>query len=139
MQSNYRLLRRFWSKVIAMPSGCWEWQATKTRGGYGQFNLSSKRFQAHRFSYELLIGPIPDGLTIDHLCRNPACVNPAHLEPVTLAENERRAAGLKTHCPHGHLYDLSNTYHTRYGTRACKECHRRACREWWRKNTSKKP
>lgn len=84
------------SKILCdIDSQCWNWQANKS-GGYGRFILSSRRsVAAHRFFYELLVGPIPEGLHLDHLCRNRACVNPAHLEPVTQAENNRRAGALR--------------------------------------------
>jgi predicted DNA-binding transcriptional regulator AlpA len=80
---------RFWEKVE--PTGfCWEWTAFKDRKGYGRFRVDDRTMQAHRVAYELLVGPIPEGLHLDHLCRNTSCVNPDHLEPVDLAENVRR-------------------------------------------------
>lgn len=82
---------RFWSKVDKRPGGCWLWTGTMLRSGYGQFRLGLGHVRAHRFAYELLVGPIPEGLTLDHLCRVTACVNPLHLEPVTLSENVKRA------------------------------------------------
>jgi hypothetical protein len=85
---------RFWSQVEG--SGvekCWPWRGYRRRGGYGLFNVSRTRWAvaAHRFAYEDLIGPIPEGLDIDHLCRNPSCVNPWHMEPVPRAVNVARA------------------------------------------------
>jgi len=84
---------RFWSKVVRHgPTECWPWVGTIS-GGYGVFRLGNRfagNTGAHRFAYEMLRGPIPKGLHIDHLCQNKRCVNPAHLEPVTLAENVRR-------------------------------------------------
>ena len=82
---------RFWAKV-KKTDGCWLWTGWKNDRGYGNFEVDSTRtVKAHRFAYEVLVGPIPDGLTLDHLCRNPSCVNPEHLEPVTLRENIMRA------------------------------------------------
>lgn len=96
---------RFWEKVNKT-DGCWLWMGSKTRG-YGGLRTKAGVSLAHRFAYELLVGPIPDGLPLDHLCRVPACVNPAHLEPVTPAENVRRARPYRTyelqsHCKRGH-------------------------------------
>ncbi len=85
---------RFWEKVD-VTDDCWEWLATRGRG-YGKFKTDHQMKWAHRVAWEMLIGPIPDGLTLDHLCRNPGCVNPAHLEPVTQAENNRRALEART-------------------------------------------
>jgi hypothetical protein len=83
---------RFWSKVERRADDqCWPWQGTVLASGYGQFRVGLGHARAHRYAYELLVGPIPDGLTIDHLCRNRACVNPAHMEPVTASENVKRA------------------------------------------------
>lgn len=77
---------RFWSRVERRLDGCWQWTGPQDHGGYGR--ISSIR--VHRYAYELLVAPIPEGLTIDHLCQNRLCVNPAHLEPVTMIENIRR-------------------------------------------------
>ena len=81
---------RFWSKVELGPD-CWLWQGRPNRFGYGQFRgIRGRMIMAHRFAYVLLRGPIPAGLTLDHLCETPACVRPSHLEPVTNSENLRR-------------------------------------------------
>ena len=106
---------------------CWEWTAYRTPKGYGQVWLGDRMWLAHRIVYEALVGPIPDGLQIDHLCRNPGCVNPMHLEPVTSWENSRRGGSFthntrKTRCPHGHPYDEANTYRTPGGARKCRTC-----------------
>lgn len=134
---------RFWPKVdkdgpVALwrgaPGCCWIWTAS-TAKGYGNIRADGGVRYAHRLSYELAHGPIPDGLYIDHRCRRTRCVNPAHLEAVTNAENVRRGnAGLKyrlkTHCKNGHPYDEENTVIRADGTgRSCRECHRQWTRE----------
>lgn len=85
---------RFESKFERGP-GCWLWKASKLDGGYGSFHAIDRTRGAHRVAYELYVGPIPPGFQLDHLCRKPACVNPAHLEPVTISENVRRAQKFK--------------------------------------------
>ena len=129
---------RFWEKVNKdgpIPSfspelgQCWLWTAAKaSKYGHGTFTLNRKNLKAYRWAYEALAGPIPEGLTLDHLCRVPACVNPAHLEPVTLGENVRRemAALSRATCPQGHSLDGDNLYLTPTGTRACRVCRKAA-------------
>jgi hypothetical protein len=123
-------IARFWQKVdkSSDANGCWLWTAHKCRG-YGTFGWNGSTKQAHRVAYELTIGPIPAGLTIDHLCRNRSCVNPAHLEPVTMKVNVLRGNAVtainarKTHCIHGHPYDDSNTRRRPMSShRSCKTC-----------------
>lgn len=125
------LTERFWAKVDGRGEGvCWSWTAALASGGYGLFTVHERMVLSHRFAYELLVGPIPDGLHIDHLCRNRRCVNPDHLEPVTCRENVLRGVSnsarnaRKTHCPQGHPYDDENTYITPVGGRNCRACKR---------------
>lgn len=109
---------------------CWNWQSAKDKDGYGRFWLKDKTMPAHRASYELFIGEITEGLQIDHLCKNTSCVNPEHLELVTLKENVLRGIGIsaqnarKTHCNQGHEFNPKNTYVNNKGNRSCRECHR---------------
>jgi hypothetical protein len=138
--------QRFWSKVDKS-GDCWLWISSRNPGGYGTFTVGSRTdgsrttASAHRVAYELAVGPIPDGLTIDHLCRNRACVNPAHLEAVSGAVNTKRGmsgayALSKTHCPHGHAYNAENTYFVAPRTeggrqgRHCRACVREAMRDY---------
>ena len=120
---------RFWEKVEVSAHGCWEWRAA-TRSGYGQFYDGTRFVPAHRFAYELMVGPIPAGKLIDHLCRNRACVRPDHIEPVTNRENIMRGIGRtarhykQTRCWRGHEFTPENTYHRVKGGRQCRECTR---------------
>lgn len=125
---------RFWRRVSGDGGveTCWEWRSPK-RDGYGRFVVAGRYYLAHRWAYEAMVTEIPAGLELDHLCVNPRCVNPWHLEPVTPLVNTRRSrAGqatgarhrAKTHCPQGHPYDAVNTYHPpRTPTwRMCRTC-----------------
>ncbi len=138
------LPQRFWDKIAVDANGCWVWQGSRKGGelAYGAFNIRGappRSAYAHRVAYEALVGLIPKGLRIDHLCMNPPCVNPAHMEPVTHSENLRRGSmarlGVahpnlaKTHCPQGHLYDEANTYHMPRGGRGCHACRKRRGQE----------
>jgi hypothetical protein len=120
---------RFWAKVNRTgPTECWEWNGAMSNG-YGVFNhVRGKGMRSHRYAYLQLVGPIPDGLVLDHLCRNRRCCNPAHLEPVSNRENILRGDSFgavnarKTHCPQGHTYDEANTYVDARGCRHCRIC-----------------
>jgi hypothetical protein len=132
-------VERFLAKVAPPDgSGCVTWTGATSRG-YGRFRDGTKTFLAHRWAYETFVGPIPDGLELDHLCRNPGCVNPDHLEPVTGRENKHRgntiaaANAAKTHCPAGHLYDDANTIvqPKPWGvSRKCRTCKQARDREY---------
>lgn len=136
--------RRFWRKVdpfgpisehVPDRGRCWLWLGARDPNGYGRFGVQRSTLLAHRFAYELFVGPIPEGATIDHLCFNPACVNPRHLDPCTGPENTRRAAAAGrmaerwntnlTHCKHNHEFTPENT---RIGG-SRRERHCRTCDE----------
>jgi hypothetical protein len=136
---NMSTEERFWIKVNKT-DGCWLWTGNTLKGGYGYFWFTGKNVLAHRFAYELLVGPIPDGLELDHIknngCTNRNCVKaiadefgPAHLEPVTRLENQRRGNTFtarnssRTECPKGHSYEGENLYiHPSSGRRGCRIC-----------------
>lgn len=106
---------------------CWNWTGYLDRAGYGVVNSRGLRIrQAYRLAYTAWVGPIPDGLHLDHLCRNPRCIRPDHLEPVTPAENARRAGPYRrpTHCKRGHLLSEDNVYRapSRPQWRVCLTC-----------------
>lgn len=125
-------IERFMDKVSPEPnSGCWLWLGGTNGDGYSNFGMNGGSVRGHRWSYEYHIGPIPEGLQIDHLCRVRCCVNPHHLEPVTNQENARRGAACgtfgthsrsRTHCPYVHPYSEENTYTRKNGTRRCRAC-----------------
>lgn len=134
---NHRPIDRFLDFVSFEPNtGCWLWiGAGSSSGDYGRFWDGDRSVQAHRFSYEYFIGPIPDELELDHLCRVHCCVNPAHLEPVTylvniergiMRERRRQASAAIASCLRGHPLSGENVY-MNSGRRHCREC-RRACK-----------
>ena len=136
------LEQRFWSKVKKLPGGCWLWTGTKPHSDksrslpYGMIGVrlsdgTWKMKGAHRISYELNVGPIPEGLTLDHICKNPSCVNPSHLEAITMKENVLRGNGIaaqcarKTHCKRGHPLSGDNVHiHPMTRQRICRACRR---------------
>lgn len=129
MTLHSALPERFQRRVTVQDDGCWSWDTTNSIG-YGEFMQNRVGYYAHRFAYEAMVGPIPEGLVIDHLCRNRRCVNPAHMEPVTRGENVLRGISVpaqnarKTHCSRGHAYDEANTHITPRGSRSCRACWR---------------
>jgi len=110
--------------IVAPLDVCWVWtKSCNVKNGYAKVSVNRVMRSAHRVSYETFVGPIPDGLELDHLCRVRACIRPSHLEPVTHAENTRRAAHAITHCPQNHEYTQANTYQYR-NMRYCRACDR---------------
>jgi hypothetical protein len=142
---------RFWIKVAkngptpahAPDLGpCWVWTAGMSPKGYGWFKAPDRARLAHQFAYMLTVGPIPEGTELDHLCRNRACVNPGHLEPVDHATNVRRGDGgpgkfPRTHCPQGHEYTESNTRWAPSGGRRCRKCNAAHQIRWRRKQEAR--
>ena len=119
------LQQRLFAKIKMNDISCWLWQGHKT-DGYGRIGSNGKTVRTHRAAYQAWIGPIPDGLTLDHLCRNRECFNPVHLQPVTKKENVLRGIGVtaanarKTHCLRGHLLAGINLFQT--ADRRCARC-----------------
>lgn len=122
---------RFWSRVDRT-APCWNWTSTMSNG-YGVFTITyapndHRQLMAHRVAYTWLVRDIPNGLVIDHICRNTTCVNPDHLEVVTHVENTMRGLSpfarkaRMTHCSNGHEFSADNTYLRPNGTRACSAC-----------------
>lgn len=130
---------------FTIDDGCWLWTGRLDQNGYpGAIHHNGRRRRPYQILYEMMVGPIPEGLTLDHLCHSAdpfgcvdqgeclhrRCVRPDHLEPVTQAENNRRNASpwqrraRQTHCTSGHAFDEANTYIATNGTRSCRACHR---------------
>lgn len=137
-------MHRWLRAVVVQPDGCLTWGLQLTSAGYGSLTINGANVYAHRFAYERFVGPIPDGHEIDHLCRNRACCNPAHLEAVTRRINQLRGLGpvglnaAKTHCVNGHEFTEANTYirkDTTHPTRMCRACHRERQRTYKLRDT----
>lgn len=133
-----RLPDRFWNKCVPEPmGGCWLWiGANYPPYGYGQYSIDGVPLSAHRAAYRALVGAIPQGLQLDHLCRVTSCCNPLHLEPVTPKENSIRRTRLIESCPRGHRYSAENTVIASKGERRCRECHRHFCAQSYLKRKS---
>ena len=129
---------RFWMKV-EISDGCWDWTGYRGKNGYGRLSASYRERAPYRFSYELVVGPIPAGLQLDHLCRNRVCVNPAHLEAVTSRTNILRGNGVaaryatRTRCAQGHELLGANLALRTDGGRKCRACHAAYMRRWTRR------
>lgn len=123
-ECRYGSLRERFFKYLSITTSCWLWAGAVNKAGYGIIAYKRNCYLAHRVSFEMFVGPIPQGLQLDHLCRVHNCVNPDHLDIVTKAENQRRGVAAKTHCVHGHLYDAKNTYRKPHAptVRRCRTC-----------------
>ena len=126
------LIERLDGKLIIEPgTHCWVWVGAHNGNSYGRIWFDGKMYYTHRFAFELFVGNIPNGMEIDHLCSNPACLNPLHLEPVTHAENMARGKrAQRTRCIRDHPYDEGNTYFHPDGSRVCRICKRMNHRAW---------
>ena len=131
MSAEKKYTERMMARVVRSEDGCWVWTGAMSTKGYGYFQFRGKLWRAHRAMYTLVRGEIPDGLSLDHLCRNRACINPEHLEAVPIRVNIMRGASLgavnaaKTHCINGHAFSEENTrYSARdgYVERRCNVC-----------------
>lgn len=133
-----------WKKLMrrrtVTAAGCWEWTGCRDRHGYGRIAWGDDTRFTHRIALELAQGSIPDGLVVDHLCRNPPCFNPAHLQAVQQRTNLLRGETVPasrsaiTHCPQGHEYDSANTYLSKRGQRHCRTClNTRSRARYWAK------
>ena len=137
------LEERLASAIDYRPGKCWEWRAARDGNGYGMVRVAGRTRRVHVVVYEILVGPLPGKAVLDHLCRNPPCCNPQHLDLVTHRINILRGEGLaahqvlRTHCPRGHPYDEVNTYilPSRPTARYCKACNRINHREQRRRGT----
>jgi hypothetical protein len=141
-----QVIERFWDKAVPEPTtGCWLWTGYTEKGGYGRFNVPTGRKKprqrtviASRFAWELVNGPVPAGMEIDHACDTPSCINPEHLRPMVPWRNTLRGNGpaaqnaRKIECKRGHGFTPENTLITRCGRRVCLTCSRIRCKAFYR-------
>ena len=136
-QIRTRILKHI---VTDEATGCWLWQGDSVTGGYGRTSVDGRKWLSHRAAYTAWVGPIPEGLTIDHLCKRPACCNPQHLEPVTMKENTMRGNSFsrinaeKTTCKNGHALAGDNLYTYKDGRRDCRMCMEARGKAYYEKN-----
>lgn len=137
-------IARFYSKIVV--GTCWLWNAPTDKDGYGQFHVKKKGYRAHKFSYVIHVGDVPEGKVVMHSCDNSSCVRPSHLRPGTQKENVqesvkrgRHSWRRRSHCVNGHAYSAANTYLDKKGVRACRICMRdRAYRQFHKNNPTAK-
>jgi hypothetical protein len=162
MEAPERVIARIFDRVDCSDvTACWMWPGAVYSPGCGHISwqVNNQQFHrtVHRVVYEALVGPIPEGMDLDHLCHDPAichpdpasacphrrCCNPSHLEPVSRSVNLRRGGTVaaeraaRTHCPQGHPYDDANTYFDTKGRRVCRECSRAWNRDYASRNREK--
>lgn len=143
-KSKLSQVERFWNKVIIKENGyktpCWVWTASTNSMNYGHMNVSGKTIAAHRWAYEHFVGRIPEGLELDHMCRNTLCVNPSHCRAVTHKQNvlcggsPSALNAIKTHCPKGHEYIDNNIIVVNGKWRRCRICVNEYGKNWRLKN-----
>lgn len=128
VDANVRFDRSY---TVDAATGCWVWSLSLDTSGYGRLRIDGRQLSSHRFAYQRFVGPISDGMQLDHLCRNRACCNPAHLEQVTLHENIRRGGpATKVDCANGHPLSGDNLVIRTSGKRACRICSNRSKLEY---------
>lgn len=126
MAVEYGLPERLSRRIQVDQHQCWLWQGATVKGGYGNLRFGNRTFLVHRFVFELLVGPVPDGFELHHRCKVRNCCNPAHLEVKTTTEH--RHLSRRTHCMRGHELTPENSHYFRNGKRCCRICQRAGAR-----------